>query len=65
MFSKLFSLIFSSNASSLAIMGETVKLLDSLVKHMEANYSKDKDTYDASIDTICQILQEHKSKKLK
>ena len=65
MFNKLFDLTLNSTSekSSLEILGESIDLAREVIEHFSEHYSKDHKTFDASIDTFCQILQEHKSKK--
>jgi hypothetical protein len=62
MFNKLWSLIFNNEDTSLGIFSSTTERLDELLNHVANNYSKDHDSYNAALDTICDIIQEHKHK---
>lgn len=66
MFDKLFDLSVksSSGKSSLQMLGEIIKLASEVTEHFSEHYSEDHNAYDAAIDTFCQILQEHKSRKI-
>lgn len=66
MFDKLFDLTMSSTSgkSSLEILTETICSIQEVLQHCVDHYSHDHNTYDSAIDAICQILQEHKSKKI-
>jgi hypothetical protein len=66
MFNTLFMLLKNSSItgkSSLDVLCETIHVAKNVIEHFEENYAKDINTYDAAIDTFCEILQEHKSKK--
>lgn len=62
MFNKLFSLL-STESGSLQVLSKTIGFVDEVLDHLEDAYSQDGNMYNASIDAICEILQEHKSKK--
>lgn len=64
MFDKLFSLIDpTSSSSKMFVMKSISGLIYQLLEHLLDNYSHDENAYDAAIDSVIQILQEHKSKK--
>lgn len=63
MFNTLFSLINTTTNHPVDVMSATLQYAVQIVKLMKDNYAKDQDSFDAAIDTFCQILQQFKSKK--
>lgn len=60
MFNKLFSLFKSSTAIS--HIANIADMVDNMVQLFEKEFAADKDAKNAAIDSIIQILQEHKNK---
>lgn len=56
MFNKLFAAF-----GHYAPFGHAVELLNNLLDHFECDYIKDKNSKDAAIDAVIEILQQHKS----
>ncbi len=64
MFNTLFE-TFEDDSGKLGQFACVIGLVDKLLDEVCVNYTKDGNARDAAIDSICDILQAHKSKPIK
>lgn len=55
-------LITYFNGSRFVLVTDSIYKITPFLKHLEKNYADDKEAKNALIDTVIQILQQHKDK---